>query len=161
MEIFHGKLKTKLNMYAKQHENIIWTNKVNKVSILILMSFSKRNSYNQLWINPYGVFMCRVFMLWVRVKVRADQVKQLDRKNYLIKEVNSQFSSKLVISIPSFPNTVRNSRITKPHFSPSLVYGLLCKSNDWFLFEMQIKWLVSIWNATRGWIELTLPVLCI
>ena len=63
--------------------------------------------------------MCRVFMLWVRVKVRADQVKQLDRKNYLIKEVNSQFSSKLVISIPSFPNTVRNSRITKPHFSPS------------------------------------------
>ena len=22
MEIFHGKLKTKLNMYAKQHENM-------------------------------------------------------------------------------------------------------------------------------------------
>ena len=72
--------------------------------------------------------------------MRADQVKQLDRKNYLIiKEVDSQFSSKLVISVPSFPNTVRNSRITKPHFSPSLAYGLLCKSNDWFLFEMQIK----------------------
>ena len=61
------------------------------------------------------------FLLWMGVGVvgASKASKIIEGKNHLItKKVDSQFSSKLVISICSFTKAVRNSGIAKPYFAP-------------------------------------------
>ena len=80
------------------------------------MSFIKRNSYRDQCINLYKVFIggegggerC------VKSNNLTGEIFNCQKK------ADSQFSSKLVISIPSFPKKVRNLRIAKPYFAPCI-----------------------------------------